>query len=242
MINLYYFTDRNLKVGFKINLDSHHINHANFKLTITPTYIHPCNNSHPIRVSNYKPYFNELNFNGFDNYGFRCNDVHKFNELNYLTINNFELIFYQDQKKWKHKLIPIEVSKNESDRFIDLLIYKNQYALIKKLNVFLGDYHKNFICRRRLNSYTIENMFMLHKRKCGDYIITTIKSSTASHLHWKKHFHKSPLYFRIYADFEIDNEKDNSSIGNKTTNIYKQIPVLNGYHIKSEIEDVLKSD
>ena len=28
VINPYYFTDRNLKVGFKINLDSHNINHA----------------------------------------------------------------------------------------------------------------------------------------------------------------------------------------------------------------------
>ena len=38
MIDPYYFTDRNLKVGFTINLDSHHINHANSKLTITPNY------------------------------------------------------------------------------------------------------------------------------------------------------------------------------------------------------------
>ena len=38
MINPYYFTDRNLRVGFKINLDSHHINHANSKLTIIPNY------------------------------------------------------------------------------------------------------------------------------------------------------------------------------------------------------------
>ena len=38
MINSYHFTDRNLKVGFKINLDSHHINHANSKLTIIPNY------------------------------------------------------------------------------------------------------------------------------------------------------------------------------------------------------------
>ena len=36
MINPYYFTDRALQVGFKINLDSHHINHANSKLTIIP--------------------------------------------------------------------------------------------------------------------------------------------------------------------------------------------------------------
>ena len=36
MNNPYYFTDRNLKVGFKINLDSHNLHHTNSKLTITP--------------------------------------------------------------------------------------------------------------------------------------------------------------------------------------------------------------
>ena len=38
MPNLYYFTDRKLRVGFKIDLDSHQTNHANSKLTITPNY------------------------------------------------------------------------------------------------------------------------------------------------------------------------------------------------------------
>ena len=38
MLPPYYFTDRNLKVGFKINLDSHHINHAKSIITITPIY------------------------------------------------------------------------------------------------------------------------------------------------------------------------------------------------------------
>ena len=38
VINPYYFTDRNLKVGFKINLGSHHIKYANSKLTITSNY------------------------------------------------------------------------------------------------------------------------------------------------------------------------------------------------------------
>ena len=38
MLNPYYFTDRNLKVEFKFNLDSHHINRANSKLTILPNY------------------------------------------------------------------------------------------------------------------------------------------------------------------------------------------------------------
>ena len=38
MINPYYFTDRNLKVAYKIILDSHNVHHTNSKLTITPTF------------------------------------------------------------------------------------------------------------------------------------------------------------------------------------------------------------
>ena len=204
--------------------------------------LHPCENDHPNRVSNYIQYFNELNFQSFNfTNGFKCSDVHKFNDLNNLSVNIFELNFYQDGDKWKHNLIPIEISKNESVNVIDLLLYKNHYALIKKINVFLGDYHKNLICRGCLNSYTSENMLMLHKPKCENNDITTIRTPSNSHLHWKKHFHKNPLFFRIYANFEADNEKNNSSMGNKTTNIYKQNPVLNGFEIVSELEDVLQS-
>ena len=49
------------------------------------------------------------------------------------------------------------------------------------------------------------------------------------------------MLFRIYADFESEKEKDNSSIGNKKTNIYKQNPIPNRYRIVSELEDVLQS-
>ena len=38
MINPFYFTDKNLKVAYKINLDSHNLHHTNCKLTITPTF------------------------------------------------------------------------------------------------------------------------------------------------------------------------------------------------------------
>ena len=38
MINPYYFIDKNLKNGLKINLESHNISHANSILTITPKY------------------------------------------------------------------------------------------------------------------------------------------------------------------------------------------------------------
>ena len=38
MINPYYFIDKNLKIGFKINLESHNFSHANSILTILPKF------------------------------------------------------------------------------------------------------------------------------------------------------------------------------------------------------------
>ena len=187
--------------------------------------LHPCINNHPNRVSTCKQYFNELNIN----------------ELNKLSINIFELNLYQDQNKWRHKLISIEICKNDSDRVIDLAIYKNHYILIKNVDVFLGAHNKKFICRQCFSSYTSEIMLMKHKQKCGEDNITTLKTSNGSHLLWKYHFHKNPFSFKIYADFEADKEKDNSSVENRTTKVYKQNPLLKGYRIESELEDVLKS-
>ena len=84
-------------------------------------------------------------------------------------------------------------------------------------------------------------MVMKHKPKCENDDITTIETSSESHSYWKKHFHKNPSYFKIFADFQADNEKDNSIVGNKTTNIYKQNPVPNRYHVETELNDILKS-
>ena len=158
------------------------------------TYLHPRNHNHTNRVSNYKQYFNELNIQSFNfTNGFKCNDVHKFIELNNLSVNRYELNFYQDHNQWKQKLIPIEVSKGDSDRDIDLAIYKNHYVLIKKLDLVLGDHNTKYNCRQCLISYTSENMLIKHKQNCGKDYITTIETSNQSHLHWKKHFHKKPL-------------------------------------------------
>ena len=86
-------------------------------------------------------------------------------------------------------------------------------------------------------------MLKLHNPKCKIIDITTIRTSPESHIYWKKkHFHENPLYFRIYADFEANDEKYNSSMGDKTSNIYKQNTVFNGYHIISALEDVLRSE
>ena len=205
-------------------------------------YLQPCNNKHPNRVSNYRQYFNEVNIDEFDfTNGFKRSDSHDFEKLTILSINIIELKFYQDQNKWRHKLILIEVRQGDSDRVIDLIFYQIHYALTKKLIVFLGDHHKTFFCRRCFNSYTSENLLKNHEPKCENNDIITLRTSAESHFFWKKYFPKNPLHFRIYADFEADNEIDTSSIGKKTTNAYRQIPKFNGYYVESELQDVLKS-
>ena len=132
-------------------------------------HLHPKNNNHPNRVSNYRQYFYELNIQGCDfTNGFKSSDVHKFEKLNILSINKFELNSYQDQNKWKHKLIPMEVSKNESDREIDLINYKKHYVLVKKLQICLGNHNCIFVWRRCLNSFTSQSVLVKDKQQCGE--------------------------------------------------------------------------
>ena len=108
---------------------------------------HPCKNDLPNSVSNYKQQFDELNIEGFDfGNGFRCSDNLKFDKLNNLSLNVFELHFYQDKNNWNNNLTPIEISKNdESDRVVDSIKYKNLSALIEKLNVILGNHKQIFL-------------------------------------------------------------------------------------------------
>ena len=79
---------------------------------------------------------------------------------------------------------------------------------------------------------------MKHNQRCNEQNITSFKTSNETHLYWRKYFHKNLLYFRSYADFEADNEIDNSSIGNKTTNLFSRNPVCKGFFIVSEKKDV----
>ena len=54
-------------------------------------------NGHPTRVSNYRQNFDELNIQGFCfTNEFKCTDTHKFEKLDNLPINIFELSLYQE--------------------------------------------------------------------------------------------------------------------------------------------------
>ena len=109
------------------------------------------------------------------------------------------------------------------------------------MHIFIGNSNCKLICRRCLRCFEHEHVLMKHKDRCEQQDFTAIKLSSYKHLNWKKHYQKVPLYFRIYADFECNNETDNSIIGLHTTNIYKQKPVCNGYYIVSDLPSILES-
>ena len=102
--------------------------------------------------------------------------MHKFEKFINLSVNIYELNFYEDDNKWRIKLISIEVSKNDSvNRVTDLAFYKNHFVLIKKIYVFIGKEDNKFICRHCLPSYTTHNVLLNHIQICGQQEITSIK-------------------------------------------------------------------
>ena len=119
------------------------------------------------------------------------------------------------------------------------MIYKNQCSLIKELHVYLGKQDLTIVCRRRLSANTNERAFAKHNLRCEQQGITSIKTSTESHLYWKKKIHQVEVYISSYADFEANIETNISNIGDKRTRNFKQNSVCNMYYIFSELNDVL---
>ena len=46
----------------------------------------------------------------------------------------------------------------------------------------------------------------------GQQEITSLKLSKESHIYWKDHSHKSPIFFTIIAEFESDNEIEDGHV------------------------------
>ena len=96
-------------------------------------YLHPCENDHLKRVSNCEQCFNELNIEGFVfAKSLECSDFHNFRKVNTLSMNIFELNFYQDKDNWKQNLILIKISENDSNRVVVFLIYTNHFFPLKE--------------------------------------------------------------------------------------------------------------
>ena len=178
-------------------------------------HLHHCEKSHFYVVSNYTEFFSEFYIVGFEfSYGIKFIDVNTYGKLNNLSKNIIELSFYQKTKEVRHKLFPVEISKNDLHKVSHIIIYTLHDVLTTELHVVLGEKKSKFVCRRFLKPSLHQKILVKHKRMCEQQKTTANKTSNESNLYCTCYFYKNIIYFRVYADFEANNEIDNSHTRN----------------------------
>ena len=101
-------------------------------------HLDPSEKSYPDGLSKYGQFFDQINIWIFNiTKGLKRGDVQKIHKMKKLSKNLLEIRFYQVENERKHKVIPIEISKNNSYRVVYLMIYKN-HSILKVLHVFSG--------------------------------------------------------------------------------------------------------
>ena len=151
----------------------------------------------------------------------KIKDIPKFENLNNLNVNDFELTGPVST--------PIHINKNYLQSQIDLLLFENHYCLITKLHCLLNkDSHMKWVCRRCLTAFSSEDILNQHIDRCQKQQPTNITFSWKDHLKFEDYHMKVPVPIRVYADFECNNLK--SDIPKV---LYKQIPIAVGFYLIS---------
>ena len=90
-------------------------------------------------------YKHTFNIKGLE-FPMKVKDIPKFENLNDLNLNVFELT--------GTVLTPIHINKNYLQPQIDLLLYRNHYCLITKLHCLIKKVsHMKHVCRRCLTTF-----------------------------------------------------------------------------------------
>ena len=175
---------------------------------------------HKNRTSSYSIHTKKLILNGLE-FPMKIKDIPKFENLNNLNVNVFELT--------GAVLTPIHINKNYLQSQIDLLLFETHYCLITKLHCLLNkDSHMKWVCRRCLTAFSSEDILNQHIDRCQKQQPTNITFSWKDHLKFEDYHMKVPVPIRVYADFECINLK--SDIPKV---LYKQIPIAVGFYLIS---------
>ena len=125
-------------------------------------------------------------------------DIPKFENLNNLNVNVFELT--------RTVLTPIHVNKNYLQPQIDLLLFENHYCLITKLHCLINkNSHMKCVCRRCLTAFSSEDILNQHIDLCQKQQPINISFSWKDRLKFEDYHMKVPVPIRVYADFECIN-------------------------------------
>ena len=145
-------------------------------------------------TSNYSMNFNKLNLEGLE-FPMKVKDIPKFEKLNNLNVNVFELT--------RTVLTPIHINKNYLQPQIDLLLFENHYCLLTKLHGLINkNSHMKWVCRRCLTAFSSEDYLNRHIDRCQKQQLTNITFSWKDHLKFEDYHMKIPVPIRVYADFE----------------------------------------
>ena len=163
----------------------------------------------------------------------KIKDIPKFENLNNLNVNVFELT--------KRVLTPIHTNTNYDQPQIALLFNQNHYCLITKLHCLINkDSHMKWVCRRCLTAFSSEDIPNQHIDRCQKQQPTNITFSWKDHLKFEDYHMKVPVPIRVYADFECiiqpselrtNDHEDAVAIAPKV--LYKQIPIAVGFYLIS---------
>ena len=181
--------------------------------------LYPVEN-HKDRISKYIIQLNKLNLKGLE-FPMKVKDIPKFENLNNLNLNVFELT--------GNVLTPIHVNKNYLQPQIDLLLYQNHYCLITRLHCLINkDSHMKHVCRRCLTAFSSQPVLIDHMERFIKQPPTKISFSYKDHLKFEDHHMKISLPIGVYADFECINQPQKDP-----KVLFKQIPIAVGYYVIS---------
>ena len=159
----------------------------------------------------------ELNFDSDD---VKIKDLSKIENL--LETN---IYVYTCDKNLKNRL-PVYKSDKNYEKFIDLLLYEENYMHIKNISRFFYPNEKNkiYFCRNCCNKMYSQNKFDEHLQLCQTNKTQILMSSQNKYLQFKNLKNTIQHNFICYADIEsymIHNEK----------NIYDHEHLMSGYYL-----------
>ena len=121
-------------------------------------------------------HMNKLNLEGIE-FPMKVNDFPKFENLNNLNVNVFELTTSVRCYTRSSALTPILIKKNYSQPQIDLLLFEKHYCLITKLYCLMKkDSHMKRVCRRCLTPFSSEQILFDITSHCINQQPTNINS------------------------------------------------------------------
>lgn len=172
----------------------------------------PAKNAERVKQYQKNELINEWKFSDNTPLPMPINKIQYFERLNNIAINVYGLDEYKVNIK-----IPLKISKNKSDKIVNLFFHDNHYSLIKNFSRFCGE--GIYACPRCLRSYKNDDCYKRHLADCenlnenGSLCVmpknlectnkkTGQKFTVKPSIKFDKFANQKRLPVVIYADFE----------------------------------------